>query len=600
MKPKLILIIFLGLLGISILCPKAVNMIFAENTGQDGSGLEKITTNLNNGAIAAYHKLEFHLKISGNFQNPYDSEQIAVDVVFTNPDQQQFKVPGFYYQPFTRKTHNSGEDILPDGDPDWRIRFTPHKPGEWSYRLLITRQGQVVETERFGFKVTAENHHGFVRVDSENSGYFVFDDGHIYLPIGSNVAWYDGRGMMAYDTWFEKMAENGANFGRVWFATWGFSPEWYDTGLGNYHARQNRAWQLDDLFDRAEQKNIFLMLCFLNHGQFSSGTDPEWDKNPYNAANGGFLKEPLEFFSNPQARKLFKQRLRYIAARWGYSTHLFAWEWWNEVNLTDGLGDEKVLTPWLNEMYSYLKTLDPYGHLVTNSHSSSSRGNESYWNAGGINLVQIHKYNLVDWAEFMSKNIAEMRQYTKKPILYGEYGLQQGCAIDVTGVHFHEGLWGGIFSGSAGTGMLWFWDLYIEKFNLYYHYLGVSKFFAGEELQREQLHPLMLESSTAKVESYGLVSTDKALVWVKSLRYSYREVENLALQYGIGKKVIFPEVKKAKVTIPNLTPGTYRVEQWDTITGKILSQKKIKITTALVLELPNFKQDLAFKIALIK
>jgi hypothetical protein len=598
MKPKLILVIFLVLLGGSLLWPLSVNVVFADNAGRN-SGLEKITTNLNDGTIAAYHKLEFHLKISGNFQNPYDPDEIAVDAVFTGPDGHESRVPGFYYQPFTREidTDNGRENILPDGEPDWCLRFTPGKPGDWSYRLLITRKGRTVETERFAFRATAENHHGFVRVDPMGSGYFVFDDGRIYLPIGSNVAWYDGRGMMAYDTWFAKMAENGANFGRVWLATWGFAPEWYDTGLGNYSARQNRAWQLDYLFELAERKNIYLMLCFLNHGQFSSGTDPEWDKNPYNIANGGFLKEPGEFYSDPKARKLFKQKLRYIAARWGYSTHLFAWEWWNEVNLTDGLGDEKALTPWLDEMYGYLKPLDPYHHLVTNSHSSSSRGNESYWNAGGIGLVQIHKYNLIDWAEFMSTNIVEMRQYTKKPILYGEYGLQQGCTIDVNGVHFHEGLWGGVFSGSSGTGMLWFWDQYIEKFNLYYHFSGISKFFAGEELQHDELHPVTLESSTAKVEGYGLAGTGKALIWIKSLNYSYREVENLALKYGIGKRVVFPEVKKAKVTILSLTPGTYRIERWDTVTGKILSQKKTRIPpTGLVLELPSFKQDLAFKI----
>lgn len=598
MKPKLFLAIFLGLLGGFSLYSQTIHPLFAAG-GNPDTGLEKISVNLNHGSIAAYHKLEFHLKISGIFQNPYDPDEIAVDAVFTDPEGRESKVPGFYYQPFTREIdiENSRENILPQGDPDWCIRFTPAKPGNWSYRFEITRKGQVARTKPISFKVIPEIHHGFVRVDPAKSGYFIFDNGQIYLPIGSNVSWYDSRGMMAYDRWFAKMAENGANFARIWLATWGFAPEWHDTGLGNYSPRQNRAWQLDYLFELAEQKNIFLMLCFLNHGQFSSGTDPEWDKNPYNVANGGFLKEAKDFFSDPRARKLFKQKLRYIAARWGYSTHLFAWEWWNEVNLTDSLGDEKLVTPWLEEMCDYLETLDPYAHLVTNSYSTSSRGNESYWNIRGIDLVQIHKYNLFDWAEFMSNNIAEMRQYTGKPILFGEYGLQQGCAIDIAGVHFHEGLWGGIFSGSAGTGMIWFWDTYIEKYNLYHHFQGISKFLDGEDLRHQQLRPMILESSTAKAESYGLVGTGKALVWIKNLRYSFREVEALALQHGIGKKMIFPKVKKAKVTIPHLTPGSYRIQRWDTINGKIISQKKVKTTTAgMILELPSFRQDLAFKI----
>ena len=42
----------------------------------------------------------------------------------------------------------------------------------------------------------------------------------------------------------------------------------------------------------------------------------------------------MEFATNPDAQRLWEQKLRYIAARWGYSTNLFCWEWWNEVNWT--------------------------------------------------------------------------------------------------------------------------------------------------------------------------------------------------------------------------------------------------------------------------
>jgi hypothetical protein len=609
MKQKMVLVLLLLLCGVSFLKPMAANLL-ASGSGQDM--VEILSSNLQNGAIAAYQKVELQLKIVADFTNPYDPEEITVDAIFTSPDNRQYKVPGFYYEPFSRKTNGNVEEIKPNGSPDWRIRFTPEQVGEWSGQIRVTTKGNqeasvkeavaeaVVAQKALEFTVTAEPNHGFVRVDPNQSGYFVFDNGHLYLPIGSNVCWaneyneHDKRGMIAYETWFSQMADNGANFARIWLAPWGFAPEWKDTGLGNYSARQNRAWQLDYLFDLAAQKNIFLMICILNHGQFSSGTNPDWENNPYNVKSGGFLKEPVEFLTDPLARKLFKQKLRYIVARWGYSTHLFAWEWWNEVNLTDGLSEEKALTPWLSEMGAYLETLDPYHHMVTNSYSSGSRGYESYWNTKEIDLIQIHKYNIYDWAEDMSRTMAECRRYTQKPVMYGEFGMQQAMAIDLKGVHFHEGLWGGLFSGTAGTGMIWYWDLYLEKLDLFHHYRGISKFFAGEELQREGLEPMVLPS-TGKVEAYGLVRANKALVWIKSIKYSYREVENLAFKYGLGKGE-FPEITKAQVTIPDLTPGTYWLEAWNPATGVMTSRKQVRVTKALVLNLPKFRQDLAYKI----
>lgn len=39
----------------------------------------------------------------------------------------------------------------------------------------------------------------------------------------------------------------------------------------------------------------------------------------------------IDFFTNERARADYKQRLRYLVARYGYSTSIFAWEFFNEV-----------------------------------------------------------------------------------------------------------------------------------------------------------------------------------------------------------------------------------------------------------------------------
>ncbi|MGQ9779854.1 MAG: hypothetical protein ACUVRM_08270 [Bacillota bacterium] len=311
-------------------------------------------------------------------------------------------------------------------------------------------------------------------------------------------------------------------------------------------------------------------------------------------ANGGFLEEPAEFLTDPRAKDLFRRKLRYIVARWGYSPNLFSWEWFNEVNLATGFADDALLVPWMEEMNAYLKSLDPYGHLVSNSFSSSIRGDEPHWTTDAVDYLQIHQYNQFNWSAIWHEYLRDVRRYSTKPILIGEYGLQSRV-LDPQGIHFHEGLWAGLFVGAAGTGMLWWWDTYIEPNDLYYHFKGVSSFFRGERLPEGRLKPARLTTSSEDLQALGLIGESRALVWVRSVKYNHRYFENQAFKVG-PKKVVFPTVTGA-VEIPGLLSGTYTVERWDTITGKVVSRAEVRHQGGtFVLKLPRFDKDVAFKI----
>ena len=83
-------------------------------------------------------------------------------------------------------------------------------------------------------------------------------------------------------------------------------------------------------------------------GFFNEGS---WVSNPYNARNGGPCASPDDFWTDERARTLYKQRLRYILARWGHSPQVFAWEFWNEVQPTP------AVEAWTSEMAAFLKEL---------------------------------------------------------------------------------------------------------------------------------------------------------------------------------------------------------------------------------------------------
>jgi hypothetical protein len=97
--------------------------------------------------IPKYEKLEISFQIQGtvaqNLQFPYDPspppgidpadpayQGITVNAVFTPDDwQTSFVQPAFYYQEFKEDQVNGREWYYPTGDFSWKVRFSPHVPG---------------------------------------------------------------------------------------------------------------------------------------------------------------------------------------------------------------------------------------------------------------------------------------------------------------------------------------------------------------------------------------------------------------------------------------------------------------------------------------
>ena len=68
-----------------------------------------------------------------------------------------------------------------------------------------------------------------------------------------------------------------------------------------------------------------------------------------------------QLFVDERAIRDARKVLRYAVARWGYSTAVAAWEYWNEMD--PGLPTDKFYTA----LGEYLAREDPYGHLRTTS-----------------------------------------------------------------------------------------------------------------------------------------------------------------------------------------------------------------------------------------
>ena len=445
--------------------------------------------------VGQFDLFEASFDLDRTYSNPFDPDEISVDVTFTSPSNQVSVVPAFWYQDFTASVNGQGnEDYAANGTPGWRVRFTPSETGVYSYTISAHDATATGSTGPMTFTATSSSQHGFVRLDPSDSRYMRYDDGTPYLPIGHNAAFEDREpfqgGLSVYRPLFDSFSAAHENWTRVWMSDfnraaieWGTN-HWSGSypGLGRYSLAS--AWRWDKLLDRAATDGLEVQIVLNDHGQFSSpGSNPRWDENPYNAANGGPVPaaHPEEFFTNPAAKDLYKQRLRYIVARWGAYPDVLAWELFNEIQFLGSPGSNPLNDPqmaadvqaWHIEMATYLKSIDPFQHLVTTS-SDAPGLTAPIWSDPHFDLVQVHDYDGPPMARF-AQTIWNLRNTYDKPVIYGEFGLNgnpeagfdpttfSGSAADrhhlEQGTHIRNAAWAAALSGSGA--MSWWWGTYL-------------------------------------------------------------------------------------------------------------------------------------------
>ncbi len=435
--------------------------------------------------VEVFSPLELDLNVTADYGNPFDPSEVNVSVFFNLPDKRVIEVPAFYYQEYRRSLSGYGERLDPVGRPCWKVRFTPTAPGHYSfYAQVRDKWGSVARSETYHFEVIPSQLPGFVRTSPVNPLTLEFDNGSSIFFVGLNVCWSGSRGTYDYDEWFSALAKSGVNLVRIWMAPWRFGIEWRE--LGRYDLAE--AWRLDYVVKLAERYNMYIVLCLINHGQFSTIANPQWDNNPYNARRGGPLSKPEEFWTNEKAIELFKRRLRYIVARWGYSPNILAWELWNEVDLTDNyMHVRERVAQWHREMARYLKSIDPYKRMVTTSFADPNL-DPLIWRLEEIDLITIHKYGpagFINIADNSYELVRRVKEEYGKPVILAEFGVDwrwEGEPYyykDREGAGLHDGLWATLMAGSPSTGMSWWWDNYIHPYNLYYHFKAVSEFIKG-------------------------------------------------------------------------------------------------------------------------
>ena len=555
--------------------------------------------------VKIYEAVMLDFELDANINNPYNSEEIRVDLEVKGPGNIRYVIPAFYFQSF----QGSGtEKNLTPGESHWQARFMPEKTGNHRYCFHIFMKNKVMTTDVFSLSVKEAESKGFVR--NSNGNYFVFDNGEPFFANSFNLA-HPGDQPLDYEYFFKKWFANGMNYTRLWLAPpWGpysFALEWTDEqyptqkgNLGLHRINQEVAWRLDGFVTSAENYGIYLMLCFgdereletgMHHGEPLSEGRSFWHDNPYNATNGGPANSPLEFFTNQEAKKIYKDRLRYIVARWGYSTHVLAWEFWNEIDHDKWAQDwEFVKGPvasWHEGMGRYIREVDAYDHFITSSFCTDNN-RPLIWNKDVIGFVQGHSYggrdNMAIEALLMTN--ALMPEYPFKPFFISEYGTsgwgytEEGNAEEIA---IHNTIWATALSGATGTAMWWWWNS-IDENNLYHHYRHLDQFV--KEIPWLDTKKIKIETTNERVLAIGLSDLKQAAwLWVHNTDHNWKNAKEGNPVNGL---------KNITVSMHWIENGKYTIQEFDTYQGKIIGEQQVEAKGILRIQIRKLDSDKAF------
>ena len=527
-----------------------------------------------------YARLELTLDLAATYDNPFDPDEIDVWAVFTSPKGQTTRINGFLDAPFTRRLDHDTEVIESAGAPVWRIRFAPALEGRWRYRVFARDRSGETSLRQASFTVGASKNPGFIRRADHTPRMFAYDNGRPYFAIGENMCWGSRRGSFDYEDWLPPLARAGGNWIRVWMCSWNCALEWSREARGDWRTGQyngvgfyslDNAWKLDTILDVAETNGVAAMLCLGTYGEFNTGgyfNEGQWKANPYNATNGGPCLQPADFWTNSVARQFYRQRLRYLTARYGSRTCIQSWEFWNEAHAP---------LAWVAEMARCLKgtgefagqPLDPYGHLVTTTY-----GTAEIWRLPEVDFSQSHNYGMGDVPDHapVIHRDALVNASCGKPHLMAEFGIDWRTAdnkYDAEGRAFnlHNGLWASALSGNAGSAMIWYWDGYVHPHRLYAQLTPLRRFADTVPWTSVAWEPLALTAPPIKVPlaaSEGLLLRAKG-PWGRPPESEFTLEAEPGVEELILPQFLYSPAKPAERTTPVFhftfdRPGRFQVK----------------------------------------
>jgi hypothetical protein len=335
---------------------------------------------------------------------------------------------------------------------------------------------------------------------------------------------------------------------------------------------------IDQLVEAAERHGIYLQLCFITRDLYM---------NRLRDSTSRSYEEAIS-----QAKNL----ARYVAARWGYSTQIAAWEYFNEID--PGLPTDRFYAA----LADYLDEVDVHGHLRTTStwHPSARDCRHPR-----LDIAQTHHYLLPSQGEAWKDEVAAVLEQARflrthaprKPAMIAEFGLADDkwgaspyLKQDQRLVHVHNSLWASALSGCSSTVMFWWWEL-LDAQNVYPQYRPLAEFLADVPWTSGGVAAVQATLAPPRLRLVGLKHQQGAHLWLQDREATWWNL--------VAAKKPYESVEGGQLQLEDFPAGKYRVLWWDTWRGRPLREEQIVCENRkLQLTLPKVEQDLACKLLL--
>ncbi len=642
---------------------------------------------LNIGAVEAFDKVELGIELPQEIEqkieryvqskspvsygskdagliNPFDPEQLDIRVEFWRPEDnsrvKRYLRFGFYYEAFSIRKNTvmptkTGHNI--------RVRFSPPTSGSWICKAKVLVVGDTLSSEEFNFSVKQEqNNTGFMEVSS-NQQYFKVGDS-AFFPVGQNIPWpgdiwyNDPNPLKHYE--YEKyqrlittFSQHGGNYYRMLITPWTYDIEFEN--LGNYSSRMKNAWELDNLIKHSEGLGLKIHFNMLLHGVLENPsvytiTNWDWpgyddkvygDKACVSKDDKGYcyprelgLEHPIAFFTNETAKQFYKNKLRYMIARWGYSTSVGVFELFSEINNLgqqgrlefDGRGCPsvetvtipyvdsvktvpKIVLTWQHEMAKYIKEeLEHDNHPIAVSYTgepSIDEGDLSYYSP----YIDIATYNAYSFDRKQNKYARlthKLERYRKEKVVVANSILKKDESRRSIGVDKpfmlseigsglsdceHSTIWKqsvvlSPFTGLSGVAMPWL--NYTDNAKLSRHFDFINRFMQDVDLVNGQWRSKYNVAKSNLVEVYSLqdFKNKEAVGALSNRTYNYYTMRNDCKECFCTRDVVQEQLQKL-VTVTNQqkentlklskmgTLKKYKMLFYDPLIGELIGQEVV-------------------------
>ncbi|MHA7111662.1 hypothetical protein ACRTDU_16135 [Sunxiuqinia elliptica] len=412
----------------------------------------------------------------------------------------------------------------------------------------------------------------FITISPDYNRYFQTSEGKTWIPVMINYIMPDGEEREVFksvDRYFKSFSEVGGNAVRIWIS----SPflEIEDKQMGAYS--QNKLARIDTLLAIAKRYNIRIKFTLQHIRSISAESEDNnrWSNSDVLAVkNGQGFNNILEYITTPEGKAAYLNRVEVLADRYRMNPQIFCWELWNEMDAVDGA---KWL-PFTSEILDSVKMLFPHQLVVQTLGSLHSIDAEhrylDLFQLPNNEYLNVHRY--LDpgsaWGQYdqvrqpadLIASTAVQFAYEKGaqlPVLMNEVGAVQGnhtgpselYAKDTLGVLLHDMVYAPYFSGAAGCGAMWHWNVYLDRQNLWWHYQRLTEVITLFDPVAEQFDPFYATRDDLRI--YGLKGKQHTLLWCRDGRNSWQSelVEELKPKPREGVTLTLADIQVAEKQI---------------------------------------------------